>query len=141
MSKDNRTTKETDIGAIDKVRDTHVAALNAGDAAAWAAQFADDGLQMPPNGPANMGKPMIASWCHAMLSQFRVKFGLSVKEVHVLGEWAFESGGYTISLSQSAGGPSMQDSGKYITIYKKQPDQTWRMARDIWNSDVAAPAM
>ena len=38
---------ETDLEAIDRVRETHVAALNASDAEAWAAQFTDDGVQMP----------------------------------------------------------------------------------------------
>jgi hypothetical protein len=39
---------EADLKAIDKVREQHVAALNAGDANAWVAEFADDGVQMPP---------------------------------------------------------------------------------------------
>ena len=59
----------------------------------WAAQFADDGVQMPPNAPANVGKAMIGPWSNAMLSQFRVQFALSVDEVRVLSEWAFERGG------------------------------------------------
>lgn len=48
MSKSERTGSETDLKAIDRVRGAHVAALNAGDAEAWAAQFTDDGVQMPP---------------------------------------------------------------------------------------------
>ena len=141
MTQDTRASADKDIIAIDRVRDSHIAALNAGDAGTWVAQFADDGVQMPPNGPANVGKPMIAAWCRAMLSQFHVQFALSVDEIRVLGEWAFERGGYSISLSQSAGGPPMRESGKYITIYTKQRDENWRMARDIWNSDNPAPAI
>ena len=38
MSKAERMGSETDLEAIDRVRETHVAALNAGDAEAWAAQ-------------------------------------------------------------------------------------------------------
>ena len=104
MTKDARYGSEADLSAIDKVRDAHVAALNVSDASAWAAQLADDGVQMPPNAPANVGKAMIASWSHALVSQFRVQFALSVDEVRVLGEWAFERGGYTISLNPTAGG-------------------------------------
>jgi len=141
MTKDARCGSEADLSAIDKVRDAHVAALNVSDASAWAAQFADDGVQMPPNAPANVGKAMIASWSHAMLSQFRVQFALSVDEVRVRGEWAFERGGYTISLSPTAGGSPVRDSGKYITIYERKPADTWRMARDIWNSSNPAPGM
>jgi uncharacterized protein (TIGR02246 family) len=136
-----RSNEDSDLGAIGKVRDSHVAALNAGDAGAWAAQFADDGVQMPPNGPANVGKSMIASWCHAMLSQFRVQFALSVDEVRVAGAWAFERGTYSIGLSAGTGGAPMRETGKYITIYERQPDETWRISRDIWNSSNPAPTM
>ncbi len=52
---------ETDLKSIDRVRDAHLAALNAGDAEAWVAQFTDDGVQMPPNAPANIGRTMIES--------------------------------------------------------------------------------
>jgi uncharacterized protein (TIGR02246 family) len=136
-----RTGSETDLEAIDRVRAAHVAALNAGDAEAWAAQFTDDGVQMPPNAPVNAGRTMIGSWSRAFLDQFRVQFGLEVDEVRVLGDWAFERGGYTISLHPKAGGPPMQDIGKYITVYQRKPGDAWRMARDIWNSSNPPPAM
>lgn len=132
---------ETDLVTIGRVRNAHVAALNAGDAEAWVAQFADDGVQMPPNAPANVGRTMIGSWSRAFLAQFRLQFALTVDEVRVLGEWAFERGRYTISLHPKAGGPPMQDIGKYITVYQRKPGDTWRMARDIWNSSNPPPGM
>ena len=138
---DERYGNETDLKAIDRVRDAHVAALNVGDAGAWVAQFADDGVQMPPNAPANVGTAVIGSWSQAFLGQFRVQFALAVDEVRVLGEWAFERGGYTIALNPAGGGPSSQDSGKYITLYKRDSADTWRMARDIWNSSNPPPKM
>jgi len=141
MSKSERIGSETDLEAIDKVRAAHVAALNAGDAVAWAGQFTDDGVQMPPNAPANIGKTMIGSWSGAFLDHFHLQFALEVDEVHVLGEWAFERGGYTISLDPKAGGPPMQDIGKYITVYQQKAGDTWRMARDIWNSSNPPPSM
>ena len=141
MSKAERMGSETDLEAIDRVRETHVAALNAGDAEAWAAHFTDDGVQMPPNAPANVGRTMIGSWSRAFLDQFRLQFSLAVDEVRVLGEWAFERGDYTISLNPKAGGPTMQDIGKYITIYQWKPGDTWRIARDIWNSSNPPPGM
>jgi|SRR5437016_13228618 len=141
MNKDDRHGSETELRAIDKVRDAHVAALNAGDASACLAQFTDDGVRMPPNAPANIGKARIGSWSHALLNQFRVQFALTVDEVRVLGEWAFERGEYTISLNSSAGGPAMPDKGKYITVYQRQPADTWQMARDIWNSSNPPPKM
>jgi uncharacterized protein (TIGR02246 family) len=130
---------QTDIEAIGRVRDAHVAALNAGDAPAWAAQFTAEAIQMPPNAPANVGRSKITSWSQAFLDQFLVKFMLAVDEVRVLGDWAIESGRYAISLSAKAGGPPMQDTGKYITIYQRAPGDGWQMARDIWNSSNPLP--
>ena len=141
MNKHDRHGGETDLAAIDRVRDAHVAALNAGDAKAWVAQFTDDGVQMPPNAPANVGRAMIGSWSQALLGHFHVQFALAVDEVRVLGEWALERGGYTISLNPKAGGPPMQDIGKYITVYQRKPGDAWRMARDIWNSSNPPPKM
>lgn len=128
-----------DLTAIDYVRDTHVAALNAGDAHGWAALFTDDGVQMPPNMPANNGRAAIEGWSTGFLNMFDVRFALSVDEVRILGEWAFERGGYTIVLTPKPEGPSMQDAGKYITIYRKDPGAGWQMARDIWNSSNPPP--
>jgi uncharacterized protein (TIGR02246 family) len=141
MTEYERIGNETDLGAIDRVRDSHVDALNAGDAGAWVAQFTDDAVQMPPNAPANVGRTMIGSWSQAFRAQFRLQFALEVDEVRVLGEWAFERGRYTISLHPKMGGPPMQDMGNYITVYQRKPGDAWRMARDIWNSSNPPPGM
>jgi len=133
------TGSQADLKAIDSVRDAHVAALNAGDARAWAAQFTDDGVQMPPNMPGNVGRSSIESWSKGFMDMFRLEFALSVDEVRVLGEWAFERGTYTIGLNPKWGGPSMQDAGKYVTIYQRKSGDSWRMARDIWNSSNPPP--
>ena len=125
----------SDLLAIDKVRDDHVDALNAGDAEAWAAQFAEDGIQMPPNAPANVGRKNIGRWSSGLLGNFQVQFRLAVGEVRVIGDWAFERGDYEISMNPTAGGPSIQDRGKYVTLYRKGAEERWWMARDIWNSD------
>ena len=141
MNGNARHGSEADLRAIDAVREAHVAALNVGNADAWVRQFADDGVQMPPNAPANVGRAMITSWSRVLLSQFQVQFALAVEEVRVVGEWAFERGGYTIDLNSAAGGPPMRDYGKYITIYERKPTDLWRMARDIWNSSALPQGM
>jgi uncharacterized protein (TIGR02246 family) len=135
----DHTGSEVDLNAIDSVREAHAAAVNAGDAGGWAAQFIDDGVQMPPNMPANIGRSAIESWSKGFMDLFGLEFALSVDEVRVMGEWAFERGAYTIGLSPKSGGPSMQDVGKYITIYQRQSSGIWRMARDIWNSSNPPP--
>ena len=139
MTDYGRIGNEADLKSIDGVRDAHVAALNAGDARAWAALFTGDGVQMPPNMPANIGRAAIEPWSKGFLGMFGVEFALSVDEVRVLGEWAFERGTYKIGLNPKSGGPSMQDAGKYITIYQRKSGDGWRIARDIWNSSNPPP--
>ena len=139
MAEQVRIGSAKDLEAIDKVRDAHVAALNAGDAAGWARQFTDDAVQMPPNAPANAGMAAIRGWTGGLLGQFSVKFALRIDEVRVLDDWAMEMGGYTIGLQPKPGGPAMEDRGKYITIYQRGSGGSWRMARDIWNSDNPPP--
>lgn len=132
----------TEAQAIERTRGAHVAALNSGDVGAWAGAFADDGVQMPPNAPANVGRDKIQAWSGAFLGAFRAAFSLAPEEVQIAGaDWAFERGTYKITLTPRAGGEPIQDAGKYITVYQRQPDDNWVMARDIWNSSNPLPGM
>jgi uncharacterized protein (TIGR02246 family) len=139
MSTQEDTSSRDDLRAIDRVRDAHVAALNRGDVDAWIGVFSADAVQMPPNFPANAGREGIRQWCQGFLGAFGVEFALEVEEVRVAGDWAFERGAYRILLTPRAGGASFPDTGKYITIYERQPDGAWLMARDIWNSNQPMP--
>ena len=130
-----------DAAMIDRVRAAHVAALNAGDPAGWSGLFTADAVQMPPNAPANIGRANIRSWAEAFLRAFSVRFSLSVTELQVAGDRAIESGAYTIAMTPDAGGPAMEDVGKYITVYQRDAAGDWAMARDIWNSDRPPPPM
>ncbi len=131
------------MDAIDKAREVHVAAVNASDVAGWAACFTDDGVQMPPGFPANVGVETIRAWIQGFVSQFEnVEFALSPSEVEVVGDdWAFETGNWEIALTPPGAAEPMRDAGKYITVYQRRPDDSWGMARDIWNSNTPPPGM
>ena len=135
-------TSKSDVEAIEAVRQTHEAALNARDAVAWAGVFTEDAVQMPPNAPANVGKANIGSWAAGFLAAMtRVKFSLYVSELQIAGDRAIESGAYAISLTPDGGGPVMEDAGKYITIYQRLLAGGWAVARDVWNSDQPSAAV
>jgi len=135
MSQQEQSNSQADVEAINHIRAAHIAALNDGDVNAWVAAFTNDGVQMPPNAPANLGRESIRAWSQAFLAPFRVEFTLAVDEVQVAGDWAFERGTYTITLTPKASREPRQDIGKYLTIYQRQPGGAWGMARDIWNSN------
>lgn len=139
MIANQETGTSVEVAAIDRLREVHVAAVNDGDANAWAACFSDDGVQMPPHFGTNIGKTAVLGWSKGFLQLFTCRFSLSVEEVRVAADWAFERGRYHITLTPRAGGGPMDDSGKYITIYQRQSDGSWKIARDIWNSDQPLP--
>lgn len=134
-------TVELDLKAIDRVRETHIRSLNTDDAATWAKLFTEDGVQMPPNASPNVGSQAILAWSQGFLSMFSAEFALDVHEIQVFGNWAFERGTYHISLTPKAGDGPFKDVGKYITLYQRQPDGSWKVARDIWNSNNPPPQM
>jgi len=74
MSQKDHSTHQAIVEALDQVREGHIAALNDGDVDAWVGAFTADGVQMPPNAPANLGRESIRSWSQAFLAPFRVKF-------------------------------------------------------------------
>jgi uncharacterized protein (TIGR02246 family) len=134
------TARAAQLEDLDRTRDAHIAALNTNDPDAWVACFAPDAVQMPPNDPPNIGTDHIRAWSSGMLAAFRAEFSLDIDEVKLAGDdWAFECGTYTIALTPKAGGTPIRDTGKYLTIYHRQTDHSWLMARDIWNTNNPLP--
>ena len=55
------------------------------------------------------------------------------------GDLAYVSGTYEETMTDASRKPG-KDRGKYLAIFKKQADGTWKCIRDIWNSDLPASA-
>ena len=60
-------------------------------------------------------------------------------EVAKAGDLAYVSGTYEETMTDATGKP-VNDHGKYVEIFKKQADGTWKVVADIWNSDLPASA-
>ena len=54
---------------------------------------------------------------------------------------AYVSGSYELTENDASGKP-MTDKGKYLEVWKKQANGSWKCVADIFNSDLppAAPA-
>jgi len=67
------------------------------------------------------------------------KPGLKIRwtpdRVEASGELGFSSGSYEMSFEES--GTTISDRGKYVIVWKKQADGSWKVVRDISNSDLA----
>jgi uncharacterized protein (TIGR02246 family) len=113
------------------------ASLGAGDADRWLALWAEDGVQLPPDAPPVEGRNAIGSKIRGILDQFKFDMAIQNREIHTAGDWAFARGMYQATLTPKHGGPPIPIDGKYLTILKKQGDGSWKIYRDIFNSNVS----
>ena len=60
-------------------------------------------------------------------------FSLTSLEIDGRGDLAYERGRYDIT----AGG--VTDQGSYLRVWRQRPDGSWKVFRDMWHSDLAAP--
>ena len=58
-------------------------------------------------------------------------------EVAKSGDMAYVSGTYTFDF-KDASGKTVKDRGKYLEVWERQPDGSWKCSADTWNSDLPA---
>jgi ketosteroid isomerase-like protein len=111
----------------------------AGDVDGWIALWDDDGVQMPPNAPAVYGKAAIrGAFSNALLSADFEEFTINNEELEVFGDFGFARGTYSFVNAMTEGEP-VPFEGKYLTIFKQQPDGSWKVYRDCFNPNTPPP--
>jgi uncharacterized protein (TIGR02246 family) len=129
-----------DTAALEKLRNDFVAAYNSADVARLTGLFTADAVLLLPNQPPVEGQQAIQGYFQGFFSQFNATFAITSQEVRYGGEWAFDRGGYQVKLTPKTGGKEIEDSGKYLVILERQQDGSWKIARDIDNSNGPPPA-
>jgi uncharacterized protein (TIGR02246 family) len=111
------------------------AALIKGDTAAVASIYTDDAILMPNDEKAAHGHDEIAKAFAGMVAAMKpASFTGHTQDVIVSGDYAIETGKYEMTL-QPKKGQTVNAVGKYLTIWKKQADGSYKISHDIFNSD------
>lgn len=127
---------EADKAAIRKVVDEAITITN------WAAYvrnyYGEDAVVMPPNSPSVQGRAAIESLFAAFpsISDFKPE----LLEIEGYGDLAYVRGTYSMAITLPGATTPIKDSGKYMEIWRKQADGSWKATRDIFNSDLPLPA-
>jgi uncharacterized protein (TIGR02246 family) len=102
--------------------------------------YADDAMQFIDRGPVVKGKDNIRIGWEKMLTMPGpgLTFATTGVEVARSGDVAYDFGTYDFP-TQDSKGRIVDEKGKYLTVWKKQADGSWKVAADIDNRD-AAPA-
>ena len=128
-------TERADQAAIHAVAEALLAAVNAGDVRGILACWAADGVLLPPHHPAVHGHTAMAAYFSRVFAARRLTFTFTGSVVAVLGDAAVERLAYASRATPLAGGDTTEDVGKGLHVYARQPNGTWKLTHDIWNSD------
>ncbi len=111
-------------------------AFNRGDLDAAVEIYTEDATFLHPNVEIVSGKQAIKEFFdagRAFLGLKRLNF--EILESDYDGNLAYERGIIQIDMEPEGGQPIV-DKGKYVVIMKRQADGSWKVAVDIWNSDL-----
>jgi ketosteroid isomerase-like protein len=125
-------------GAADAIRALDaefMKAANARNAGALVKAFyAPDAVLMPPNHAAVEGRANIQGFLQGLIDSGLTSIKLETTTIASAGDLAYGRGQYTLALSPPGGAP-VEDVGKYVVVYRRQPSGAWRAVSDIFNSD------
>ncbi len=138
---------KADETRLEKMDAKFVEAFQRGDFQAIGMMYDENAIAFPPDADMATGRQAIQNlWKGASES------GVKSIELTLLG--AESSGNYMIETGkalvhvQPAGQPETTKSSKYVVVWKKQKDGSWKIYRDIWNgmagrapAAATAPAM
>jgi len=119
----------SDERAIRELHATWIGAVNAGDIVHLVTLMTDDAAFLNP-GRAPFGRDEFPVGFSAAHEKYRIRCVSELEEVVVVGEVAYTLCRDSLSLTPRAGGVATEMAGHRITVYRKQPDQRWLLARD-----------
>ena len=116
---------------------TAMSAAVVSDSATWAAIFVEDGTVMPPNEPVVKGRGAIRVWLEKLppITEFK----LNNKKIEGREDLAYVLGTYSMTITPSGAPEPIKDSGKFVTILRKQADGQWLCVADMFSSDLPPP--
>jgi uncharacterized protein (TIGR02246 family) len=121
--------------ALARAHEDYLAAINANDAAAVLALLTDDAVYLPPNEPAVAGTAAIRPWLEGYFTAYRTHWEKETRELVAAGDWAMEYAAERVKDTPVGDGEALEDVYKGHIIYRRQQDGTWKVAKDMWNSD------
>jgi ketosteroid isomerase-like protein len=135
-------TRAADQAALTNLDAEWSKAAGAKDVDKTVSYYSDDALVLPPNSPALTGKAPIRAMWSGMLNAPGFGGGWKATKVEVArsGDLGYVTGSYELTETNASGKP-VTDKGKFLEIWKKQADGSWKCTADMFSSDLpAAPA-
>jgi uncharacterized protein (TIGR02246 family) len=110
------------------------------DANLIAAHYTEDGNVMVPNGPTMTGKDNIAKAMKEALGDPNWSLALQTVQVEVSrgGDLGYARGTYVLTATDPASKKAVTEKGRFVTIFRKEADGSWKAVQDISNAEAPA---
>lgn len=102
--------------------------------------YEENATSLPPNSQPVVGRSLIRSYMDSVSA-----YGITIKEasfdpltIDVEGNLAYEVGRFGMTMNVPGVG-LVRDEGKYMAIWRRQSDDTWKVHTDIWNTNIPIP--
>jgi uncharacterized protein (TIGR02246 family) len=111
-------------------------AFNAGDAAQVAALYSKDAIFMMPETPAYKGTKGVRAQNQALIDAGWRNIKFKTIKSSSDGDLAFNIG--SVSADQPSSGGTAKVTGKYLDVYRRQRDGSWKIIATMYNPDKPA---
>ena len=129
---------DADKTAIEAQEQSFSKSMIAGDVAGVVkSYYAPDAVFLPPNEPAVSGSAAVERALKAFPPLSVMK--MQTEEIVGAGDLAYVRGKYQMTMNPPGAAP-ITDSGKYLEVFRKQADGSWKNARDAFSSNLPAAA-
>ena len=134
-------TRDADVKAVEDLEAAWVKDIATKDADKFASYYSDDASVLLSNAPILTGKDNIKAALKPMLADpnFALSFQPTRAEASKGGDFVYTVGNYSMTMSNPKDKKPFTDKGKYMTVYKKQADGSWKAVADMTNSDLPLP--
>ena len=112
------------------------------DAGRIAAHFTDEGNVMVPNSPMMTGKDAIGKAMKDALADPNWSLALQPVQVEVSrgGDLGYTRGTYVLTATDPASQKAGTEKGRFVVIFRKEADGSWKAVQDISNAEAPAAA-
>ena len=133
---------DTSAADAQALRDGEVAAFikdwSGKDAGKIAAHYADNGNVFIPNSPVMTGKDAIGKGLKEAFADPNWSLALQPVQVDVSRDLGYARGTYVLVATDPASKKAVTEKGRFLTIFRKQADGSWKAIEDMNNAEAPA---
>lgn len=121
----------SDEDSVRAAEQAQLAAYRARDAGSVVAGYAPDAAVIVAGQPPAVGLDSIRAAVERITSDPAFSISLENRKTAVGGDLAYTRGLYRITYSEPGSGRTAHEEGQYLTVFRRQPDGSWKVAEDV----------